>query len=155
MNRLHPSASLLCPHGASLRLFLPWPPLAALHPKSDQASPVLGTLLSSSPSFNSEKGRILLVVQWPCIWLPIASRTSFPATHFHPLHAPSAPASASSCHSSPPSSCLRALALAVSSSWDVLPDSLTSCGSQLPSVQQRSCSPLLCSPIYSCHLCPV
>lgn len=27
MNRLHPSASLLCPHGASLHLFLPWPPL--------------------------------------------------------------------------------------------------------------------------------
>lgn len=56
MNRLHPSASLPCPHGASLHLFLPCPLLAALHPRSDQASPVLGTLPSSSPSFNSKKG---------------------------------------------------------------------------------------------------
>lgn len=51
MNRLHPSAFFLCPHGASSPPVSPLAPLAALHPKSDQASPVLGTLLSSSPFF--------------------------------------------------------------------------------------------------------
>ena len=155
MNRLHPSASLPSPHGASLHLFFPRSPLLPSTPSQIRAHLCLEPSHPLPLRLTPRRAKSFQRSSSPASDSPSPPEPHFlphtPTLHMHPLlkpqHLPTLP------HA--PHSCLRAFALAVSSSWDVLPDSLTSCGSQPPSVQQKSCSPLLCSPIYSCHLCPV
>ena len=134
MSRLHPSAYLPCPHGASLHLFLPCAPHPLLPSTPGQIRPHL-CLEPSLPlpllltprraeSFQRSSG-------------PASGSPSPPEPHFlphifvlymhlllQPQRLPAIPRS--------PCSCLRAFAHAVPSSWDVLPDGLTSCGSQPP-----------------------